>query len=100
MLQDNTLKLISYTQTKNNYGMPVKEESKVEIFCRVSSVSGSEFNAAQQNGIKPQWKFIIREREYSGENVVEFEKKLYSVYRTYRASLDDIELYVEEREGI
>jgi SPP1 family predicted phage head-tail adaptor len=99
-MQDSTLKLISYTQTKDKYGMPVKVESKTEIFCRVTSVSGSEFNAASQNGIKPQWKFIIRSREYSGEKVVEFEGQKFAIYRTYQSSLDDLELYVEEREGI
>lgn len=99
-MQDSTLKLISILTTKNQYGMPQKTETATEIFCRVSSVSGSEFNAAQQNGIKPQWKFIIRCREYSGENIVEFNSKRYAVYRTYQAGLDDIELYVEEREGI
>lgn len=99
-MQDSTLKLISFTTTKDKYGMPIQTETATEIFCRVSSVSGSEFNAAQQNGIKPQWKFVIRSREYSGQNIVEFEAKRYAVYRTYRAGLDDIELYVEEREGI
>lgn len=99
-MQDNTLKLISYTQTKDNYGMPVKTPSESQVYCRVTSVSGSEFNAASQNGIKPQWKFIIRSREYSGEKVVEFEGQKFAVYRTYQSSLDDLELYVEEREGI
>lgn len=99
-MQDSTLKLISFTTTKDKYGMPIQTETATEIFCGVSSVSGSEFNAAQQNGIKPQWKFVIRSREYSGQNIVEFESKRYSVYRIYQAGLDDIELYVEEREGI
>lgn len=99
-MQDNTLKLISTSQTQNSYGMPVKTETVTEIFCRVSSVSGSEFNAAQQNGIQPQYKFVIRALEYSGEKIVEFNSKRYAVYRTYQSSLDDMELYVEEREGI
>lgn len=99
-MQDNVLKLISYTETKDKYGMPVKVPTTTQVFCKVTSVSGSEFNAAQQNGIKPQWKFIIRSREYSGEKIVEFEGNKYAVYRTYQSSIDDMELYVEEREGI
>ena len=99
-MQDSTLKLISFTNAKDKYGMPTKTEVATEIYCRVSSESGSEFNAAQQNGIKPQWKFIIRSLEYSGQNIVEFDSKRFAVYRTYQAGLDDIELYVEEREGI
>lgn len=99
-MQDSTLKLISITQTKDKYGMPVKTESKTEIFCRVTSVSGSEFNQASQNGIKPQWKFVIKSREYSGEKAVEFNGQKFAVYRTYQSSIDDLELYVEEREGI
>ena len=99
-MQDSTLKLISVTSAKNKYGTPVVTEVATEIFCKVSSVSGSEFNAAQQNGIKPQWKFVIRSLEYSGQNIVEFNSKRYAVYRTYQAGLDNIELYVEEREGI
>lgn len=99
-MQDNTLKLISYTQTKDKYGMPVTTPSESQVYCRVTSVSGNEFNQASQNGIKPQWRFIIRAREYSGEKEVEFEGEKYAVYRTYQSSIDDMELYVEEREGI
>lgn len=99
MLQDNTLKLISYTESKDKYGMPVKVSSETEIFCKVDSISRAEFNVASQNGLQPQWKFVIRAKEYSGEKVVEFEGKKFSVYRTYQSSLDDMELYVEQREG-
>ena len=99
-MQDNILKLISYTNKKNQYGMNQKTYVESQIYCRVSSVSGAEFNAASQNGIKPQWRFMIKAREYSGQNIVEFKGKRYAVYRTYQSSMDDMELYVEEREGI
>lgn len=100
MMQDNSLKLLSASIQKNNYGINEKTYTSTEIYCRVSSISGAEFSAAQQNGIQPQYKFIIRSAEYSGQKVVEFNSKRYAVYRTYQSSLDDLELYVEEREGI
>lgn len=99
-MQDSSLKLLKATTVKNKYGIDEKTFQETQIFCRVSSVSGAEFNAAQQNGIRPQYKFIIRSREYSGEKIVEYEGQRYAIYRTYQSGMDDIELYVEEREGI
>jgi SPP1 family predicted phage head-tail adaptor len=80
--------------------MPEKTENRDTIFCDVESISRAEYNTAQQNGLRPQYKFTIKYLEYSGQNVVEYDGDKYAVYRTFRPSLDDIELYVEQREGI
>lgn len=37
--------------------------------------------------------------DYNGEDIVEIDGNRYSVYRTYRAKADEIELYLEKKAG-
>jgi hypothetical protein len=37
--------------------------------------------------------------DYAGEKIVEYNGTRYTIYRTYQARNDLIELYVERREG-
>lgn len=99
-MEEGILVLISQTDTKDKYGMPVKKDASSSVYCRADSITRAEYNVAQQNGLRPQYKFTIRLLEYSGQNVVEYKKERYAVYRTFQPTKDDIELYCEQREGI
>lgn len=92
--------LIGVQSQLDAYGVsrPQTETRQVR-FCRVQSVSGTEFFEAGQAGIRPQYRFTLPRAEYSGEQTVEYQGRRYTVYRTYEPSARMIELYVEARVG-
>lgn len=83
----------------NDYGVPVQTITEKEVYARVESVSASEFFDGGQNGLKPEYRFLVNAWEYSDEPDIKYNGKVYSVYRTYRRSLDLMELYTERKVG-
>jgi len=92
------------------------------VYCEISSVTGTEWFAGAQNGIKPELKLILFRYEYHGEETVNIGGCIddqnviggtnYTVYRTFfrRPELsygghivgreyDELELYLEKRTG-
>ena len=49
--------------------------------------------------MNPEYRITMFFGDYNGESVVGYKGKLYSVYRTYLAKTDIIELYVERQGG-
>ena len=97
-MTDDVLELVSTTMQQNKYGVWVKTETSRQVFCRVSSVSQTEFFEAGRNGLNPEWRFSVFAADYQGEETVIYNNKRYGVYRTYRDG-DFIELYVERKGG-
>lgn len=94
-----TIGLISETYSKDEYGIDVVTETTTNVFARVDSISAREFHSAGQNDIKPEFKITVNEDEYGGEKIVTISGQRYSVYRTYRALENSLELYVERKVG-
>lgn len=69
------------------------------VYGQISSVTASEFFAGGQNGFQPEYRITMFGPDYEGEDLVEIDGVIYSIYRTYRARNDRIELYVERRRG-
>ena len=67
------------------------QEDKTDVFGRIESVGQSEFFAAAQNGLKPQ---------YNDQPIVIVNDKRYSVYRTYNRTDQKIELYLDGKIGV
>ena len=86
---------VSYDQ----YGVAKKTTTSKEVFCKVESVSRAEFFDAGRSGLNPQFRITMFAGDYDGEIVVGYRGSLYSVYRTYLAKTDIIELYVERQSG-
>ena len=95
----DVIKLISEAYSKDEFGIDVITETAVEVFARIDSISAREFHAAGQNDIKPELKITVNADEYGGEKIVEHSGQRYSVYRTYRALENSLELYVERKVG-
>lgn len=96
---DDVLTLVSYTYTKDAYGVDRGTPTERRIFCRTDSITRLEFYEAGRNGLNPEMKFIIFAGDYAGETVCRFHGAQYSVYRTYHVpGTDYLELYVQ-REG-
>lgn len=69
------------------------------IYAVRTSIRQNEFFSAQQQGLKPQYCFIIRAAEYSEENDLIYNGKRYAIYRTYEKG-DDVEIYVTKKAGV
>ena len=100
MDRSETIKLISVTYANDEYGVSRKTETSREVYCNVSSVSFSEFFQGGQAGLKPEYRFTMFAPDYANETIVEYNEVRYSVYRTYKARNDSIELYVERKVGV
>ena len=93
------INLISTAYSKDEYGVDRATETKNEIFAKVGSISGREFFNAGVNDIKPELKLIVNSYEYNGEKIIEYGATKYTVYRTYQASENSLELYVQRKVG-
>lgn len=91
--------LISESYTQNDYGVFEKQTERRRIFCSVTSVTSQEWFEGGRIGLNPQYRFIIYSFEYLGESVIEYRGDLYTIYRTYIRSQDELELYAEKKQG-
>ncbi len=91
------LTLITVTQTVDDYGDPVIQETARDVFGRLQSIGQSEFYQAHATGLKPELKFILADYlDYNEETLVEYDGQRYRVLRTYRAGLElELTLYRE-----
>jgi SPP1 family predicted phage head-tail adaptor len=63
-------------------------------------VTKQEFYEAGRNGLNPQFMAQIFAAEYNGEELVEYQGRTYSIYRTYHVpGTDYMELYIERKGG-
>ena len=83
----------------DSLGVAHKTQVARQVFCDVDSITRAEFYDAGRSGIKPEYRFTIFSGDYEGETLVGYNGRLYSVYRTYHARTDDVELYVERKAG-
>ena len=92
-----TLITTEYTQDYLGEWIETREESTV--FAYVSSVTMSEFYEAGLQGFKPEFQFLVWMSEYDEQEVLEYNDKVYTIYRTYMRDDGRIELYVTEKKG-
>ena len=94
----DTIKLISFATTKDEYGIHQPTPTSREVFCDVSSVGSQEWSNGRRLGLNAQYQFKVFFADYQNEEVVEYRGKYYSIYRTFIKG-DYIELYVETKKG-
>ena len=94
----DVITLITQTITTDKYGNEVPTETERTVYCEVDSISQTEFYAAANTELNPEYRFTIFFGDYEGESLVKFNGARYSVYRTYRTG-DDLELYTERKIG-
>lgn len=87
----------SYAQDSNGVWRGTTTER--DVYCQVDSITRSEFFEAGRNGLNPEYKFTMFFADYSGEEIVRYSGETYSIYRTYHARTDVLELYVERKGG-
>lgn len=96
---DAVLTLIAQTNTKNEYGVTQKTVSPRNVFCKVQSVTRTEFFEGGRNGLNPEFQFTVFSGDYDGETLCEYNGNSYGIYRVYRTDDDYIELYAERKGG-
>ena len=94
----DVLTLISRAITVDAYGNESVQESERTILCEVFSVSQSEFFAAANAELNPEYRFDVFFGDYKGEEIVKFNGDRFAIYRTYRRG-DTLELYAERKIG-
>lgn len=95
----DVITLISQTYTLDDYGNNVATETMFDVFCEIDSITQSEFYAAANTELNPEYRFRVFFDDYDGQSVLEFDGKRYGIYRTYRSG-DYMELYAERKVGL
>lgn len=97
-MMDDILILITQTMTADQYGVMRPTLTQKQVFCKVGSITRSEFFNAGRSGLNPEFVFSVFKGDYSGETVCEYNGNTYAIYRTFLNDMDYMELYVQ-REG-
>ena len=98
-MASDIIKLVKQTVSVDTYGNEEFTETERSVFCEVDSISQSEFYAAADTELNPEYRFTVFFGDYEGEKVVIFHDSRYAIYRTYRTG-DNLELYVERKIGV
>lgn len=99
MDRSDIVTLYADTITYNDYGVAVKQRTSKDVYARVDSVTRAEFYDGGRNGLNPEYRMTMFFGDYNGESLIGYKGRMYSVYRTYQAKTDIIEVYVERRTG-
>lgn len=101
MARSDVLRLIALTPAGvDENGIPRETETDRQVYCRVASVSQTEFFGGGRNGLNPEFKFTLFEGDYQEETLVEYRGRRYAVYRVYHVfDRDEVELYAERKGG-
>lgn len=91
--------LLSKTRAKNDIGQYEETVTERTVFGRIGDVSASEFFAGGQAGFKPEYRITMFAPDYEGEDQCKIGDEVFSIYRTYHATTDTLELYLERRAG-
>ncbi|MBO5386682.1 MAG: phage head closure protein [Lachnospiraceae bacterium] len=74
-------------------------DEKTDVFAELKSTGSQEQLNAGQRGYKNTLKFEMLASEYSEQSELEYKGNRLTIYRTYKPSLDKMELYAGERIG-
>ena len=77
-------------------GYTIEAETRRDVFCRLASVSRSEFYQAQATKLRPELVFVLADYlDYDGEYLVIYDAVWYRVIRTYRTG-QELEIVVQK----
>lgn len=99
MNQAAKISLLSVEYTQDSVGEWEETRTNHDVFAYVNSVTMSEFYQAGLQGMKPEYRFLIWQTEYDGEELIQYKDTVFTVYRTYYRNDGRIELYVARRKG-
>lgn len=99
-MTDDVLIFFETIKSQDKYGVWHETDNPRQVFCRVNSITRSEFYQSGRKGLNPEYEFTVFHGDYHGEKECQFHGDRYSIYRTYRIpGSDDLELYVARKGG-
>lgn len=87
MTYDHVITMVREAYKKDNLRQTIRDpenDVKTEVFCRLKSITRSEFYQAAVAGLRPEFVFVVHAFEYNGEQRVIFDGQEYQVLRTYQ----------------
>lgn len=96
---DDVCNLLSITTTKDEIGQFIKSEKPYMVFCSKMSITRAEFNSAGMLGHKPEIMLVVDSDAYDQEQLLEYQNKKYSIYKTFQRIDGFTELYCEVKSG-
>ena len=87
------------TYTVDEIGQSIEASTDRIVYGYMYSASLSEFYNAGLRGFKPDKVFDVWSYEYNGQEELECDGVIYSVYRTYERDDGRTELHVEKKAG-
>lgn len=99
MDRSTVIYLLREEYTQDEYGVYRSQIVRHKVFADVSSVYASEWFEGGRNGLNPELRFRMFAPEYKGEKILEYKGDTFSIYRTYQAKNDIVELYTERKQG-
>lgn len=99
MINPAEIYLVTETYVANDFGVLVPTSEERKIYARVTSVTSAEWFEGGRNGLNPEFRMLVFAPEYNGEEVLKYNGKYYTIYRTYQTDNGVMELYVEKRKG-
>lgn len=100
MDRSDIIYLVEYNQEKDSLGIWHKNIIKNKVFCQVVSVNQTEWYEGSRKGLNPQFRFTVFRYDYRGQERVEYNGELYTIYRTYVDRNETIDLYTELKKGV
>lgn len=91
--------LLVHTRTQDALLQWTEQLTARQVFGQKTSVTANEFFSAGQNGHSPEFRIVMFGPDYQGEELLELDGEIYSIYRTYQGKNDTLELYAERRRG-
>lgn len=91
--------LVAKTRTQDSIGQYIATPSERTVYGSVGSVSRDEFFSGGEAGFKPELRVTMFAPDYEGEDLAIVDGVYYTIYRTYYAKNDMVELYMERRTG-
>lgn len=97
---DDVIYFLTETKVQDTAGIFHSITGRRMAYCKVASVTRSEFYNAGRSGLNPEFEVSVFGADYEDEELAEYNGKTYSIYRTYRVpGTDYIELYLERKGG-
>ena len=95
-MNDTSARLIAVSYV-GELGVARRTETTTDILCQLGSVNRTEFYAAYNSGFRPEYRVTTAPVNYAGQTLIELDTPdgpvLCDIYRTYRKSLDVLELW-------
>lgn len=100
MDRSTVMTLCAASYTEDALGQKIPTFTNRDVYCNLSSISGSEWFEAGRNGIKAELRATMFRYDYEGETECIVDGTRYGIYRTYIGKGESIDLYLERKAGV